>query len=637
MRDSAGQTASGSPVVYEVAPGCDAGDLEPGTLYHATVDGIVDYGVFVELSDGLSGLIHESNIGRPIDTRDAVIVELTEIRDNGDLSFVPVDLETYTTERVDPDYDVVAVADLAEHEGGTVHLEGRVVGVKQTAGPTLLHLADGTGVVPCAAFETAGARAYPGTDVDDVVHVVGIAQRGDHGLQIEVDDLEGLGGDRLEAAETTIADALDETATPAAVDPLVEWSTLEAMWPDLEAVAERLMRAVLEGRPVLVRHHADTDGICGSLPLERAVEAFIEGTHHQPEAARYGLRRLPSKAPFYEFEDVTRDLSRALTDRQRHGRALPLVVMIDNGSTAEDVPAYEQLATYDVPVIVIDHHHPDPAAVEPYVVEHVNPYLHDSDYRVTVGMLCVELARMIDPESGDGLDHVPAVAGLADRSAADAMADYRELAAAAGYDEDRLNAVGDAVDYAAHWLRYDAGRGLMAEVLGVDRTDRHAPLVTHLADLARRDIERQLEAVLPHVEERELETGVSLFSVDLDRHAHRFTYPPPGKTTGAIHDHMVRERGEPAITMGYGPDFVVLRSDGVRLDIPRMVTDLNDRLAGAGVSGGGHLVVGSLRFVEGMREAVLEALVDEMAAAAIDESLTATGPRDYRRSVGPGG
>jgi len=59
----------------------------------------------------------------------------------------------------------------------------------------------------------------------------------------------------------------------------------------------------------------------------------------------------------------------------------------------------------------------------------------------------------------------------------------------------------------------------------------------------------------------------------------------------------------------------------VRLDIPTMVEDLNAELPGAGVSGGGHLVVGSIRFVPGMREEVLDALIEKMAEAELDDEL----------------
>ena len=73
--------------------------------------------------------------------------------------------------------------------------------------------------------------------------------------------------------------------------------------------------------------------------------------------------------------------------------------------------------------------------------------------------------------------------------------------------------------------------------------------------------------------------------------------------------------------MGYGPDFAVLRSDGVRLDIPQMVAELEAEVTGGGVSGGGHLVVGSIKFVKGMREDVLDAVEAKMGDAEIDEEL----------------
>lgn len=52
-----------------------------------------------------------------------------------------------------------------------------------------------------------------------------------------------------------------------------------------------------------------------------------------------------------------------------------------------------------------------------------------------------------------------------------------------------------------------------------------------------------------------------------------------------------------------------------------MVTELREEIPGGGVSGGGHLVVGSIKFVEGRREDVVDALVEKMADAEIDEEL----------------
>jgi RecJ-like exonuclease len=615
--------------VYRLDDDCTPDDITEGAYYHATVDATVPYGMFVELAPAVSGLAHESNYQGSYEEGEEVIVELSAIREDGDLSFAPVDPPTYETVDIHHTHDIVQVSNLDDHEAETVHLHAEVVQIKQTSGPTLFHAGDPTGVVPCAAFERAGVRAYPDIEVGDLVHVVGEVEKGGHGLQIETEAISELDADRAETVREHHENALADLAAPESADPLIEWEALEDLRPGLEAVADRIRRAVLANRPVVIRHHADTDGMSAGIPLERAVERFIERTHWDPEATRHLKKRLPSKAPYYEVEDATRDLEHALENRTRHGQRLPLFVMIDNGSTAEDVPAYKHLDTYGVPVVVIDHHSPDPDAVAPYVEEHVNPYLEGYDYRVTSGMLSVELARMIEPGLTDDLRHVPAVAGLADRSAADAMGDYLALAEEAGYDQADLRNVGDALDYAAHWLRYDAGRGVTDDVMGIGDPDRHEELVDLFGSRARRDIERQLDSALPHVESGELSSGVTYHTLDVERHAHRFTYPAPGTTTGAVHDHMVTRSDEPTITIGYGPDFAVLRSDGVRLDIPRMVDDLNAAFAGGGVSGGGHLVVGSIRFVKGMREEILDALIEEMGDAEIDESLGATAPRTY--------
>ena len=624
--DTGGVESSDSAVVFDLDSACTVNDVEAGELYLATVNGVVEYGIFVDLSDTVSGLVHQSNLDRSYDVGEELVVSLEEIRANGDLSFDVAAVETYDVEPVSFEPELTSSSDLEVASGETVHVEGEVAQIKQTAGPTIFQVNDGQGVVPCTAFEEAGVRAYPDVDVGDVVRVSGTVERREDALQVEVEAVTVLDGDDAADAVARIDAGLDARAEPHDVDPLVEWPALERLFPDLREVARLLRRMVLESRPIRMRHHADGDGMCASVPLELALERFIAETHEDPDAPRHLLRRLPSKAPFYEMEDATRDLNFALKDRARHGQKLPLLLMLDNGSTEEDVPAYENLAHYDIPIAVIDHHHPDPEAVDHLLRAHVNPYLHGGDYRITTGMMCVELARMIDPTITEELGHVPAVAGICDRSKAETMADYLALANEAGYDRELIDDVGEALDYAAYWLKYDDGQGLIRDVLnvGCDDEERHRELVEFLSRSARDAVDAQLDAALPHVEEESLSNGAQLFRIDVENFAHRFIYPAPGTTTGAIHDRKAEAVGGPVITIGYGPDFAVLRSDGVRLDIPTMVDELTAEIDGGGVNGGGHLVVGSIKFVKGMREVVLDALVEKMAEAELDEGLRST-------------
>jgi len=612
------------PVVYDLDPDCTAEEVAQGARYLVTVNGVVDYGVFVDLTDSVSGLVHESGLQGEYEVGDELVVRLEEVRENGDLAFEEIDPANHQVVHVEHEPEITPVDEL--QRGETVTVEGELSQIKQTGGPTIFHVGDETGIVAAAAFEEAGVRAYPEAELGDIVRVSGEVNLHDGVKQIEVEDLDRLEGETEEAARERLEEARTERAGPASVDPLVEWEAFEKLRPDLEDLARLLRRTVLEGRPIRVRHHADGDGMCAAVPVQRALSNFIEEVHDDPDASRHLFKRLPSKAPFYEMEDVTRDLNFALEGRARHGQQLPFLLMVDNGSTEEDVPAYRNLTHYDMPIAVVDHHHPDPEAVDPLLDAHVNPYLYDEDYSITTGMMCVELARMIDPDITEDLRHVPAVAGISDRSNADAMADYIELAEDEGYDREDLQNIGEALDYAAHWLRYSSGHSVVGDALnvGCDDPQRHEELVEFLSSRAERDVEEQLEAVESHVEHETLESDAHLYTIDLDQWAHRFTYPAPGKTTGELHDTKVQETGDPVITIGYGPDFAVLRSDGVRLDIPRMVEELNEELPGAGVSGGGHLVVGSIKFVKGRREQVIDALVEKMAEADIDEALSST-------------
>jgi RecJ-like exonuclease len=386
----------------------------------------------------------------------------------------------------------------------------------------------------------------------------------------------------------------------------------------MKVVARRIRKAVFMGQPILVRHHADADGICAAVAVEQSVMALIRENGGDFDSGYFLFKRSPSKAPFYEIEDVTRDLDFSLKDLVRYGQKLPLVLLMDNGSTEEDIPSLRTAAVYDLAMLVVDHHHPD-EVVDPYLQGHVNPYHVGGDFGVTSGMLGVEIARMVYPDIEAAIRHLAAVSAVGDRSEAPERDRYLALAGEA-YPEAHCKDIALALDYLQFWLRFNDGRELVKDLLGLNGSpDRHRALVRHLVEQANLAIAEQVEASMPHVKERLLGNGVHLFLLDVELHAHKFTFPPPGKTSGEIHDRLIkRHPGVPVVTIGFGPDFAVLRSRGVMMNIPRMVRELRQEITGGGVSGGGHLVVGSVKFVEGMRDRVLEALIGKIAGAPVE-------------------
>lgn len=424
------------------------------------------------------------------------------------------------------------------------------------------------------------------------------------------------GGD-ASLVKDQIEKAIDLRAEPAKIEFLISSEIMNRLRPAMEAVAKEIRRAVLKSRPIVVRHHADADGISAAVAIETAILPLIAEVSG-PDAEHHNYRRAPSKAPFYELEDVTKDLTFALEDQSRHGQKMPLIVLMDNGSTEEDVPAMRQAQVYGLEMLVVDHHHPH-KMVDQFLVAHVNPAHVGGDFGLTTGMIATEIARMIYPEVESKIRHFPAVSAVGDRSEAPEAEEYIRLVQDK-FPKDDLKKIALALDYEAFWQRFNDGRGLMNDILCLGRLDRHQKIVELLCQQANAAIDEQLRASMGNVKSTTLPNGIIMNVLDVENFAHKFTFPPPGKTSGEVHDRLCKKyEGKPVVTIGYGPDFAVLRSRGVKMNIPLMVKELMEEIPNGGVSGGGHLVVGSIKFVGGMRKDVLAKLVEKIAACSVDE------------------
>ncbi|WP_332450527.1 DHH family phosphoesterase [Methanoculleus sp.] len=604
-------------IVYRLGATCTLDEVEEGKTYLGRVQGFAPFGVFVQLNDRVKGLVHKSNVKVQHEERDPIIVHVLQIRSNGNIDLEEVTPTVYQTRDVTRKMTSVLLADIGKKIGRTVLIEGEVAQIKQTSGPTIFTVVDESGTASAAAFIEAGVRAYPEVNLGDLVALTGEVMQRNNQLQIEARSMTVLAPEDAARVRERIDAALDKRAEPPDLPFLIESEILEALRPQMRQVAKEIRKAVLTARPIILRHHADADGICAAVAIEQAVTGLLRESGGDFDAEYFLFKRSPSKAPFYEIEDITRDLDFALKDNIRYGQKMPMILLMDNGSTEEDMPSLKVTRIFDLPVMVVDHHHPD-EIVDDYLIGHVNPYHVGGDYGVTAGMLGTEVARMVNPAVESQIRHLPAIAGVGDRSEAPERARYLAVAAPE-YSEDDCRNIALALDYEQFWLRFSDGREIVKEILNLSgNPERHEMFVNLLVEEANHAIEEQLEAIMPHVESRILASGAHLFMLDVEMFAHRFTFPPPGKTSGEVHDRLVRAHpGEPIVTLGFGPDFAVLRSRGVMMNIPRMVRELHNEISGGGVSGGGHLVVGSIKFVEGMRDVVLDSLIQKIGEAPI--------------------
>jgi len=619
--------------VYILDSLCQMRDLDKDRLYKGKITRVEKYGAFVTLNNNVWGLmrgdVSEYKVG------DEVIVFITAIKSReGKIDFAPAYVDKYNLKRLTKSIPRTLISKLEEKKGKVVRINGEVQQVQQTSGPTIFIINDESGTTEIAAFDKAGERSYPEIDVGDAVQVIGEVNEHSGKTQIESSSMTKLGEENTRKLLKLIDDALNKKAQPEDVDFLVKSDVLNRLKPKMYEAAQKIRRAILDGRTILLRHHNDADGICSGVAMEKAIVPLIQKVNPSNDAEYYYFKRSPSKAPFYELEDVVKDLSFALEDQERHGQKLPLIVLLDNGSTEEDIVALMQAKIYDIEVVVIDHHSPGDlitkderdgeiyggtVAVDEYVDCHVNPYIVGGDSQLTAGCLATEVAHIINPDVKELIMHLPAIAALGDRAECGEVYQYLQLASKKGFSREHLAKVAECVDFEAYFLRFMNGRGIMDTILAVDNLDKHEKMIDALYKEYQKRIDTQLRAALPNIKKTQLENGIYFNLLDVEKFAHKFTFPAPGKTCGFVHDHVIKELGEdkPIVTLGHGPDFGVFRAtDAVNeqygFNVNEIVSAMIDKVPQAGIDGGGHECAGSIKYIEGLGEEVLYKVVEEI-------------------------
>ncbi|MEM2070340.1 MAG: DHH family phosphoesterase [Archaeoglobaceae archaeon] len=596
------QNCKRKPYALKLRNSCGIEDIRINKIYVGVVQSLTDIGAFVQLNKRLKGLIHRKNFsGYTFKPEEEVVVKVSGISPSGEIDLLPVKMENYTVVEVSKDVEVAKIGELEKKVGKIVEVRGIVTHIKQTGGPIIYTILDGDASVKAAYFDIDKPTEV---SVDDVVKIVGIVKKRDAKLQVEILEIEKLLGEEAYEIVKKVREEVEKACKPEFKGFLIESDVLEKLKDGMMAVAAELKKAIYESRPIIIRHHWDADGTCGGVAIEKALCELAEKVHGDSEAKYYLVKRKVSRAPFYELEDLVKDLDESLEDTERYGDKIPLVVLIDNGSGKEDIPAISQFLAFGADVIVIDHHFPDPE-VDSYVLHHINPYKVGGDSRYTSGVLCVEIARMI---TDTDLKHLAAVSVVGDKAEGE-VEKYIELS---GISREELEDIVLALEFESFYLRFRAASGIIHEILGFGRKDRQKKLVDILSKCAKEAIEDQLSTAMESVKVQILPNGIALAALDVENYGKKFTFPPPGKLTGEVHDRL-KEKYSRLVTIGYGPDFAVIRSDGVQLDIPKIVQELRNEIV-AGIDGGGHLVVGSIKFVQAKRKDVLARLAAKIGS-----------------------
>ncbi|WP_267639893.1 OB-fold nucleic acid binding domain-containing protein [Haloarchaeobius amylolyticus] len=489
---------------------------------------------------------------------------------------------------------------LTEQVGQVVSIEGEVISVRQTSGPTVFELRDESGVIECAAFEEAGVRAYPDVSVDDVVRLEGEVERRHDNIQVETESLTILEGEEAAAVDERMQAAIDDEADPGSIDLLADHDAVAAVTDEIREVATAIRRAVIESRPVVVRHRATAEGYVAGAAIERAVLPLVREEHARDDAVYHFFERRPLDEPVYDMDAATNDVTDMLDARERHGEQLPLVVLADLGSTLESRESYDLLDVYDADRVVVDAGHPDEEIVDS-VAGIVNPHLAGSGDDVTSATLAANVAAHVNEDVREDLRHLPAVSFWADAPSA-----YTDLASEAGYDADETRELREAIALEAYYQSYKDKRELITDLL-FNESDG---LAGHVSEQFRIKLERELETARRNVSTRTAK-GIEFAVLDADAFTHRFDFPPTELLLEALHREQAAETDETLVTLALGDDDLYLRSTdhvdmrGVADEVAEVVPE-----SGLSVVGGRD---GHLEYLSGEREDVLNATVSAIA------------------------
>lgn len=497
----------------------------------------------------------------------------------------------------------------SDNKGDRISLKGIVDRVVQTPGPTVFYISDGTGTLALKGFDGPGARAHPEIEEGNAITAVVTIEEFRDELEGEISKISKMSDKEHEDFKKHLENIERERAK---VDPpefLVKDKILDKLREDYIKAATEIRLAIIQNRPIILRHHNDTDGYSSGFALERAILPLIEKQHGGGKAAWEFYVRAPCAAPFYEIDDSIRDTANSLRNVAKFSNKMPLVIIADNGSSQEDLLGIQQGKVHGADFIVVDHHFFEKDVISSEVLVHINPFLVGEDgSQFSAGMLCTELGRFINPEV-ENIEQIAGMAGMADRiNNESAIEAYLKIAKDRGYDKTLLNDISTVIDFVSAKLRFMEAREYI-EVLFGEPQEKQKALVKLMTPYIRNLEAKGLEIATSAASQEDV-SGVTLQLLPIEETFRRGFYPKPGMCTGMIHDDLQKKEGlDKVVTAGVLNDAITMRAtDGSNFSVHDLIEHLNKKIKGAFVEGGGHKNAGAITFVPNKRDQILEEL-----------------------------
>ena len=506
----------------------------------------------------------------------------------------------------------VSINEIDLNSRGKVSIMGVVNRIVQTGGPTLFVVGDGTGNLSLKGFIGPGLRAFPEINEEDVVKAVVSINEYQGELEGEISSIRKVVDEEKKEFLKSLSALEKERAKVTPPEFLVKSQILEKLRPRFIEAATQIRLAIIQDRPIIVRHHNDADGYSSGYSLERAILPLIVKQHSSVKAPWEFFLRAPSQAPYYEIDDSIRDMANSLRNVAKFSNKMPLIIIADNGSSPEDLMAIKQGKVHGADFIVIDHHGFEKDVISDEVLVHINPFLVGEDgAHYSAGMLATEFARFINPEV-ENIKQIPAMAGFADRidlGNPEVMEKYLEIAKKEGYSKELLSDIALVIDYVSAKVRFMEVREYVEVLFGEPRA-RQKELVSLMAPYIRNLDKKGLQIGKSNAKQEKI-GKITLQTIEVEETFPGFGFfPKPGRAIGLIHDNYQTEKKVTSlITAGIMSTAITLRAtDEANFSVHEFIIFLNKKIPEAFVEGGGHKNAGSITFLPYKKDEVVKLL-----------------------------
>jgi RecJ-like exonuclease len=386
---------------------------------------------------------------------------------------------------------------------------------------------------------------------------------------------------------------------------LIESPILERLKPEFKAAAELIRKAAIEGKPIILRHHADCDGYIAGIALEKAI-THILSKRSRMAVWKY-LKRIPSKTPYYDYIDAVKDITNY--DRELKAKNPPMLIIVDSGSSEQDLLALGKAKQNGFEILIVDHHTPylvgGKSAVAQIADILINPHLAGGDSNICAGSLSTELSRFVMEDWGyNEMDHLPAIAGTGDKSAGKEFEAYLELAKRKGYEPEHLLNLAKAIDFEAFHIGFMES-DLVLELVSAP-LERQAEIMKPVIEEMKRRDKALLESFRRYLKAEKLR-DFNLVTAQVDQLVDYGSYPHTGRATGIFFDSL---KAEKTLMMGISPGSVIFRTNVERFDLNAMIEEMKRKLPYVQLEGGGHRMAGTIHFIEAAQEEVISFIKD---------------------------